>query len=80
MELGSECFAFFPSSSSAAEAGRKGEVEGRAREEIAGEGGEGGQGGAEGEGEGGKEAFWREFRGADEGRLGLLTYYIARRG
>ncbi|RMX74356.1 hypothetical protein D0869_12680 [Hortaea werneckii] len=78
VELGSECFAFFPSSS-AAEAGGKGEVEGRAGEEIAGEGGEGGQGGAEREGEG-KEAFWREFRGADEGRLGLLTYYIARRG
>ena len=24
--------------------------------------------------------FWEEFRGTDEGRLGLLTYYIAKRG
>ena len=27
-----------------------------------------------------KAEFWGEFRGTDEGRLGLLTYYIARRG
>ncbi|KAK6435520.1 suppressor of tub2 mutation [Oleoguttula sp. CCFEE 5521] len=27
----------------------------------------------------GKEGFWREFRGVDEGRMGLLSYYIARR-
>jgi CLIP-associating protein 1/2 len=26
-----------------------------------------------------KAAFWSEFRGVEEGRLGLLTYYIARR-
>ena len=26
-----------------------------------------------------KEGFWGEFRGTDEGRLGLLTYYIAKR-
>lgn len=27
-----------------------------------------------------KTEFWSEFKGTDEGRLGLLTYYIARRG
>ena len=27
-----------------------------------------------------KTEFWSEFKGVDEGRLGLLTYYIARRG
>lgn len=27
-----------------------------------------------------KAEFWSEFKGTDEGRLGLLTYYIARRG
>ncbi|WPG97296.1 protein stu1 [Acrodontium crateriforme] len=27
-----------------------------------------------------KKEFWNEFKGTDEGRLGLLTYYIARRG
>jgi CLIP-associating protein 1/2 len=27
-----------------------------------------------------KAEFWNEFKGTDEGRLGLLTYYIARRG
>ena len=27
-----------------------------------------------------KAEFWGEFKGTDEGRLGLLTYYIARRG
>ncbi|KAF2771977.1 ARM repeat-containing protein [Teratosphaeria nubilosa] len=27
-----------------------------------------------------KAEFWAEFKGTDEGRLGLLTYYIARRG
>lgn len=27
-----------------------------------------------------KTEFWTEFKGTDEGRLGLLTYYIARRG
>lgn len=27
-----------------------------------------------------KTDFWNEFKGTDEGRLGLLTYYIARRG
>lgn len=27
-----------------------------------------------------KTEFWNEFKGTDEGRLGLLTYYIARRG
>ncbi|KAK5175586.1 suppressor of tub2 mutation [Saxophila tyrrhenica] len=27
-----------------------------------------------------KGEFWAEFKGTDEGRLGLLTYYIARRG
>ena len=27
-----------------------------------------------------KTEFWDEFKGTDEGRLGLLTYYIARRG
>ena len=27
-----------------------------------------------------KAEFWAEFQGTDEGRLGLLTYYIARRG
>jgi CLIP-associating protein 1/2 len=26
------------------------------------------------------ELFWREFRGVEESRLGLLTYYIAKRG
>jgi CLIP-associating protein 1/2 len=26
------------------------------------------------------EVFWREFRGVEESRLGLLTYYIAKRG
>lgn len=26
-----------------------------------------------------KAAFWTEFKGVEEGRLGLLTYYIARR-
>lgn len=26
-----------------------------------------------------KAGFWSEFKGVDEGRLGLLTYYIARR-
>ncbi|KAI7198017.1 hypothetical protein D0869_14641 [Hortaea werneckii] len=86
VELGSECFGFFPSSSSASAAavgkvGGEGEVEGRDGEQGTGKvgdgEGEGDQGGVEGEG---KEAFWREFRGADEGRLGLLTYYIARRG
>jgi CLIP-associating protein 1/2 len=24
--------------------------------------------------------FWREFKGVEESRLGLLTYYIAKRG
>lgn len=27
-----------------------------------------------------KAAFWTEFKGVDEGRLGLLTYYIAKKG
>lgn len=27
-----------------------------------------------------KAEFWSEFKGTDEGRLGLLTYYIAKRG
>ena len=27
-----------------------------------------------------KMEFWNEFKGTEEGRLGLLTYYIARRG
>jgi CLIP-associating protein 1/2 len=27
-----------------------------------------------------KTEFWNEFKGTDEGRLGLLTYYIAKRG
>lgn len=27
-----------------------------------------------------KQEFWAEFKGTDEGRLGLLTYYIAKRG
>ncbi|KXT04607.1 hypothetical protein AC578_8629 [Pseudocercospora eumusae] len=27
-----------------------------------------------------KATFWSEFKGADEGRLGLLTYYIAKKG
>ncbi|KAF2213318.1 hypothetical protein CERZMDRAFT_58782 [Cercospora zeae-maydis SCOH1-5] len=27
-----------------------------------------------------KTEFWQEFRGVDEGRLGLLTYYIAKKG
>ena len=77
MELGSECFGFFPSSSSSAAAAAAG---GKAGEEgVEGEAGQGGVGEGQAEGEG-KEAFWREFRGADEGRLGLLTYYIARRG
>jgi CLIP-associating protein 1/2 len=26
------------------------------------------------------EGFWREFKGVEESRLGLLTYYIAKRG
>ena len=26
-----------------------------------------------------KEGFWKEFKGLEEGRLGLLTYYIARK-
>lgn len=26
-----------------------------------------------------KSKFWTEYKGVDEGRLGLLTYYIARR-
>ena len=30
--------------------------------------------------ENGKAEFWAEFKGTEEGRLGLLTYYIARRG
>lgn len=48
--------------------------------EVFGLFGEGG-GQQQGEGEGSvhsKAGFWREFRGVDEGRLGLLTYYIAR--
>ncbi|KAI6866091.1 hypothetical protein KC338_g4861 [Hortaea werneckii] len=73
VELGSECFGFFPSSASNTaevedgKAGDEGEVRGVEGEEAGGEGD-------------GKEAFWREFRGTDEGRLGLLTYYIAWRG
>lgn len=27
----------------------------------------------------GKEGFWSEFKGVEEGRLGLLTYYIAKK-
>ncbi|KAK4506014.1 hypothetical protein PRZ48_003979 [Zasmidium cellare] len=27
-----------------------------------------------------KGEFWQEFKGVDEGRLGLLTYYIAKKG
>lgn len=27
-----------------------------------------------------KAEFWKEFQGVDEGRLGLLTYYIAKKG
>ena len=27
-----------------------------------------------------KTEFWTQFKGVDEGRLGLLTYYIAKRG
>lgn len=27
-----------------------------------------------------KADFWQEFKGVDEGRLGLLTYYIAKKG
>ena len=26
-----------------------------------------------------KATFWSEFKGVEEGRLGLLTYYIARK-
>ncbi|KAI7541976.1 hypothetical protein KC317_g16735 [Hortaea werneckii] len=85
VELGSECFGFFPSSSSSSSQTAKvgGGEEGRKDGEVGGgeDGGEGQGEGTVGGGEGeGKEAFWREFRGAEEGRLGLLTYYIARRG
>lgn len=38
--------------------------------------GEGGSGG----GEEAKAAFWKGFKGVEEGRMALLTYYIARRG
>ncbi|KAI7379205.1 hypothetical protein KC328_g13462, partial [Hortaea werneckii] len=83
VELGSECFGFFPSSSSSSSSSSSAKSGGGEAEEKDGEvgGGEGGEGEVVVAGEGeGKEAFWREFRGTDEGRLGLLTYYIARRG
>ena len=78
VELGSEVFGLFVAA--------VGEDEGQGREQgaeekeevVVGGGREGGEGG--GGGGVGAEGFWREFRGVEEGRLGLLTYYIARRG